>query len=402
MQQVRGSEAGRAQTFAAASGGLEIFVVLLAACLPLRPTVSGLPLSTMAAALLVLLAVFRRPTVTGRVPRIAVLAFVLMILWMVGASTVFHGLEERRAGNLLVLLALAWVLGQGRLHMPSFVAGLGLGWFGGIVHAVLTRDESTYDGRITGYLGDPNGAGFVIVTVACLLVAYARGSGRRWWPIWVIAGGAVLLTVSRTSLFAFVAASLWALVGPRLGRWGSVVAVVVAWPAYQVLVGAARDNGFFAERAGSDNLRQRLAVIEGIMADDAGLKGLGLGTAKAVVDGAPLWFHNSYLALRVEGGTVAFALLAVCLLALFWSIHQVPRERRNVWYESAILAGLICSLNIGFSLTSVSMAVAVGMYVLYWRQSVNGADGDITGDVTPDAALVPSTVGTSGAHSSRR
>ena len=197
-------------------------------------------------------------------------------------------------------------------------------------------------------------------------------------------GGAVLLTVSRTSLFALLAATLWALVGPRLGRWASVAAVAVAWPVYQLLVGAARDNGFFAERAGSDALRLRLAVIEGIMADDAGLKGMGLGTAKAVVDGAPLWFHNSYSALRVEGGVIAFGLLVVCLAALFWSIHQVPADRRNAWYESAVLAGLICSLNIGFSLTSVSMAVAVGMYVLYWRQSVGATDGD--GDEGADVA----------------
>lgn len=385
MQQVQRSDAPHAPGLVAASGGLEILVVVLAACLPLRPTLSGLPLSTMAAGLLVFLAAFRRPTAPGRTPRVAGLAFVALVLWMVGASSVLHGLEVRRAGNLLVLMALAWVLSQGRIHLPSFVAGLMLGWSGGILHAVLTRDESTYDGRITGYLGDPNGAGFVIVTIGCLLIAYARGSGRTWWPIWAVTGVAVLLTVSRTSLFAFLAATLWALVGPRLGRWGSVVAIVVAWPAYQMLVGMARDSGFFAERAGSDDLRQRLAVIEGVMADQAGLMGLGLGTAKAVVDRAPLWFHNSYQALRVEGGLVAITLLGLCLLALFWSIHQVPAERRNAWYESAILAGLICSLNIGFSLTSVSMAVAVGMYAHYWRQSVGDRGG---GDDPPRVPLL--------------
>ena len=394
MQQVPASEVRHPQTLAAATGGLEVLVVLLAACLPLRPTFSGIPLSTVAAALLVFFAAFRPPTVRGRAPRLAAAAFVGLVLWMVGSSTVFHGLEERRAGNLLVLMALAWVLSQGRIHLPSFVAGLALGWFGGILHAVLTRDESTYDGRITGYLGDPNGAGFVIVTVGCLLIAYARSSGRRSWPIWAVMMGAVLLTVSRTSLFALLAATLWALVAPRLGRWASVAAIAVAWPAYHLLVGVARDNGFFAERAGSDALRLRLAGIEGIMVGDAGLLGMGLGTAKAVVDGAPLWFHNSYSALRVEGGLVAFGLLALCLLTLFWSIHQVPAERRNTWYESAIIAGLICSLNIGFSLTSVSMAVAVGMYVHYWRQAVG--DGD--GDEAEDARLVRAITRSAGAH----
>jgi hypothetical protein len=372
VQQVRGSEAGRAQTLAAASGGLQIVVVLLAACLPLRPTISGFPLSTMAAALLVVLAAFHRPTVTGRVPRVAALAFVGLVLWMVGASTVFHGIEVRRAGNLLVLLALVWVLGQGRIHSPSFVAGLALGWAGGIAHAVLTRDESTYDGRITGYLGDPNGAGFVIVTLGCVLIAYARSSGRRTWPLWLFTGAAVALTFSRTSLFAFLAATLWALAAPRLGRWSSLAALVVAWPVYWWLVDAVRETGFFAERAGSDHLRDRLIVVEGLMVDEAGWRGLGLGSAHAVVNDASLWFHNSFRALWVEGGAVAFGLLVVGLVALFWSIHQVPRERRNAWYEAAILAALICSINIGFSLTSVTMAVAVGMYVLYWRTSVPG------------------------------
>lgn len=370
MEQVRGSEAVRPRTLAATSGGLHVVVVVLAACLPLRATISEYPISTMAAAALVVLAAFHRPTVTGRVPRLAALALVVLVLWMVGASTVLHGIEARRAANLLVLLGLVWVLGQGRVHPPSFVTGLALGWAGGIAHAVLTRDESTYDGRITGFLGDPNGAGFVIVTLGCVLIAYARSTRRRTWPLWAFTGAAVALTLSRTSLFAFLAVTLWALVAPRFGRWSSLAALVVAWPVYWWLVDVVRDTGFFAERAGSDQLRDRLMIVEGQMVDQAGSFGLGLGTAHATVNGTFLWFHNSFRALWVEGGAVALALLAIGLGALFWSIHEVPAARRNAWYEAAILAAMICSINIGFSLTSVTMAVAVGMYLLYWRTSV--------------------------------
>lgn len=376
MEQLTQRPATVTRGLVASSGSLQPVIVVLAACLPLRPELRGLPLSTMAAALLVALATTRPSSVGRRIPRLAAVAAVAVVVWVIGASAVFGSLDVRRAGNLVVLASLAWVLGQGRLHMDSFVAGLATGWVGGIAHAVLTRDASTYDGRITGYLGDPNGAGFVIVTIGCLLIAYARPLGRRTWPIWLLTGAAVALTLSRTSAFAFVAATVWALVAPRLGRWASVAALLAAWPVYQWLVDAARATGFFSERAGSDYLRQRLSVVEQAMVDQAGWHGLGLGTAKAEVEGAPLWFHNSYWALWVEGGLVAFALLLVGLLALFWSIHKVPATRRNAWYESAIIAALICSLNIGFSLTSVTTAVALGMYFLYWRRSVDNADGE--------------------------
>ena len=360
----------------AATGGLQVLVVVLAACLPLRADLRSLPLSTIAAAALVGLATVRPAITRRRGPRLVVLAGAGVVAWMVAASAAFGALELRRAGNLLILLALAWVLGQGRLHMNSFVAGLGAGWLLGIAHAVLTRDESTYDGRITGFFGDPNGAGFVIVTLGCVLIAYLQPLGRRTWPVWGVMAVATALTLSRTSAFALAAATVWALLGPRLGRWASMVAVAVAWPVYQWLVQTARAAGFFSERAGSDDLRRRLKGTEALMVDRAGWHGMGLGTAKAEVDGAPLWFHNSYWALWVEGGFVAFGLLVLGLLALFWSIHQVPSGRRNTWYEAALLAALICSVNIGFSLTSVTMAVAVGTYLLYWRQSVEEPDAD--------------------------
>jgi hypothetical protein len=293
-----------------------------------------------------------------------------MIIWMVGGSAALHGLQLRRSGSLLILLALTWVLSQGRLHTQSLMVGLGVGWFAGISHAVITRDESTYDGRITGYLGDPNGAGFVILTVGCVLIAYAGSAGRRTWPIFLVMTAGVLLTLSRTTLFALGAAVLWAHFAPRLGRWTSLLVLALSWPVYHWLVGAAQEKGFFAERAGSDALRQRLAVIESQMTDSAGWAGLGLGTAQAKVDNVTLWFHNSFLALWVEGGLIAFLLFAAGLVTLFWTLHRVPGRRREPWLEAALVAALLCSVNIGFSLTSVPTAIALGMYLLSWRRSV--------------------------------
>lgn len=352
---------------AAAAGHLQVVVVALAALLPLRPTVSGIPLSTVAAAALVVLASVRRSSTTGPVPWVPVVGIAGAVLWTIGISTVLHGPEVRRTGNLLILLALGWVLTEGRLHRPSVVAGLSLGLFGGIGHAVLTRGSSDYAGRITGYLGDPNGAGFVIVTIGCVLVGSAVANPRRARLIWLAVAVAVLLTVSRTSTFAFAVATVWALAVPRLGRIRTVIAAAIAWPTYQFLVGVARDSGFFAERVGSDNLRQRLAVVEKAMVDEAGWFGLGLDTARAEVDTITLWFHNSYRALEVEGGTTALALLGLGIVGLAWGLHRVPADARNGWFEGAVVAGLVCSVNIGFSLTSVSMAVALGFYLNHWR-----------------------------------
>lgn len=370
QEQQPSARAGRARAVAENLGQLHLLVVALSAVLPLRPTVSGIPFSTVAAALLVLVAL-SWPSMDSPVrPKLLGAAMAGLVVWLVVSSALFSDLEMRRTGNLLILLGLGWVLAQGRLHVPSVIAGLGLGLLLGVAHAVLTRDTSGYEGRITGYLGDPNGAGFVIITIGCVLLAARSDRGLRVWPVWLAMGGAVVLTVSRTSLFAFAAATVWAVLAPRLSRVATLVAVALAWPVYQLLIGVARDGGFFAERAGSDHLRQRLAIVERTMVEDAGWTGLGLGSAHAEVDGAPLWFHNSYRALQTEGGVPAAALLVVVLAALVWGLHRVPREARNGWYEGAILAGLVCSLNIGFSLTSVSMAVALGLYLHHWRVSV--------------------------------
>ncbi len=177
--------------------------------------------------------------------------------------------------------------------------------------------------------------------------------------------GTIWLTQSRTSMFALAIATLWVLFGRRFGRILSLGALIgVVW-LFQWASEYAERQGWFQERLGSDNLRDRLTESERILTDSAGWWGHGLGTALAEFEGVTLFFHNSFRALQTEGGLIALILLIIMGISLYWNFHELPATHRPVWAEAAIIAALICSINIGYSLTSVPMAMAVGMYIAY-------------------------------------
>ena len=288
-----------------------------------------------------------------------------LVLWLVGWTLWVHGLGElRRSVNIITLFAVAAVLGAGRLHVRSVSRGVAIGMLIALAFSATLIPSSSYEGRLTGVLGDPNAAGYVLTTLGFAVIQSLR-TRRARLALWAAVGVGVLLTVSRTTLFAYVVATLWVWFAPRMNRLLSVATLGVSVAIYAWVDALAEARGWFTDRAGSDDLREALALAEQQMVRDAGWLGQGLGTAEVQIRGTTLFFHNSYRAMQTEGGLIAMGLLIALIIGIFLMFHQLPAQDRPVWAEAALICGLIVSFNIGFSLTSPPIAVALGLYLAY-------------------------------------
>ncbi|WP_297746489.1 O-antigen ligase [uncultured Tessaracoccus sp.] len=353
---------------------LSFFIASLAVFLTARDyfvwfdfSISGLPTNTLAAVGLVAIASFRKPKWRLRLPFISATA-VALFLWLVFTTVVIHGdWNIRRMGNILVLLLIGGAIASGRLGLKSLTVGGILGYLLALVTSVILMDESSYTGRLTGVLGDPNAAGFILVTLGLSFAQGLESRLRPWrWALFAVAVFGVWLTQSRTTMFALAIATLWILVSRFLPRWPAALALASTVWFYAWIYGVMEERGWFADRDGSDALRERLILAEQLQVQQAGWTGNGLGTAVAKLDNITLFFHNSYLAMQAEGGKIALYLLYAFIVALFLTIHRVPSKSRPVWVEAGVIAGFICSINIGFSITHPALAVAIGLYLYHY------------------------------------
>ncbi|WP_353081900.1 hypothetical protein [Tessaracoccus lapidicaptus] len=350
-------------------GDIVIPVFLLGLLLPVRgieflvPAMS-LPINTLACVGLVAVAVWAPSRWPAASPAV-LLSATALVGWLVARTVLEQGLGElRRTVNILTLFLVAGVIASGRVHVRSLTRGIGIGLVAGLIIGVALLPRSSYVGRLTGVLGDPNAAGYVLATLG-FAAAQSLTTRRTRLVLWAVVAVGIALTVSRTSMFAFAVATLWVWLAPRMRRLGSLALLGGTSALYLWLNGLAEARNWFTARDGSDTLREELAAVERRMVDQAGWWGDGLGTAVTEIRGTTLFFHNSYRAMQVEGGLIALGLLLLLLGALFWMVHQLPPQDRPVWAEGAIIAALICSFNIGFSLTSPPLAVAIGLYLAY-------------------------------------
>ncbi len=80
-----------------------------------------------------------------------------------------------------------------------------------------------YEGRLTGYFGDPNAAGYVLTTLGCLALGGMMTSRLRW-PVGLVILLFIVLTLSRTSLLATALILVWMLIGSRVATlFGSIL-----------------------------------------------------------------------------------------------------------------------------------------------------------------------------------
>jgi hypothetical protein len=328
--------------------------------------VKGLPLGELSLGLVTLLALTKRPT---RVPPTVLVTLILAVpAWMILVSPIDHVTPYRRLLHLVLWGLLAVAISQGRVHMQTMARGFGFGLvtsLGAGLFGVQAHNEHGgvgYVGRLTGYLGDPNAAGFYVLVLGLVACAYM---GRRTQTLAFLACATPLLvlTWSRTSLFAAGACLLWLLIGHRVSPVFGVLVLSAIVYAFGHFPNALKQIGPFSDRNGSDQLRERIDAGAHQLVETAGLTGHGPGTSHvpdALEPGNFWFFHNSYSGVINEGGWIGFAIVVLLLVTTMLLLTRMPLDQRNGWVESALISLAVVAINLGEVLLDLPAAIAIG------------------------------------------
>ncbi|MET3708944.1 hypothetical protein ABIB17_003594 [Arthrobacter sp. UYEF6] len=313
--------------------------------------VPGLPVaipgSDMAAILLVCLAAFRQPR--RRIPPAVWLVplCALLLVYLVLGSTVNDVDWFRRAFRLTVMVVLVGALVSERLDLWAGLKGLGVALAINAILFYANLAPNNYGGLLTGFLGDKNVAALFYCVVPLILIA--RVKHRFQQAICIFLGtSAVFLTGSRTTLAAYAAALIWMALSRRLGKISRASLILLLVVGLQYLEDNLAQAWIFTNREGSDLLRERIGQASADKADSSPWYGLGLGQGTVVIENRVWFFHDSYLALLVEGGWIMlFAVLGLYLWFGFQPLSSLPRTHETVILEAAMIALLICASKLG-------------------------------------------------------
>lgn len=323
----------------------------------------GIPVSSAAAGLVVIYAFMAPQRVMagdlGRRPSWLVLIVLAIPAWLAVTSVLNGDPDYRRLLNIGVFSAVILVLGGHRLNLRSVSVGLGLAVCFGVVTGILLYPQSSYAGRMTGPLGDPNSAGLLIIVYSALaLPGFRRQKVRVGFLLLAVLG--VFLTQSRTSMLAVLIMLLWVMLNRFLTVWISIPFVVGALIWVSSIAGSLAEDAF-QERAGSDQLRDRIFQVELQQVEKRPWVGQGAGSASVRMDDNDFFFHNSYLALRAEAGWIGLGLVTLLLVAVFISLVSLPRIHRNMFLEASLIGVAVCALNLGEVLLALPAAFAFGL-----------------------------------------
>lgn len=337
----------------------------LMATLPLRSVeVTGtVPLNEVTMAVLVVLCLMRPSRGGAKLPSPVVLIVGALLVLLLYSGVANQVDWSRRIGHVVIMAGLIWAGGTGRLSLRSTGAGLAAGLIAVIALAMAGVPAGAYEGRLTGYLADPNAGAYFIAVLGVLAVFFAddRWTVRLTLAAPIVAG--LVLSYSRTGLLAGVFALVWLLLGRRLGvLGGALMAAGLVWfvdniPAELITFGP------FSNRSGSDRLRERIIAQEYVQLSDMPWYGHGPGTAKVSIRDLQFFFHNSYLATRQEGGWGALLLVLALMVFAFLRLSKQSRagDLKAAAAQAAILATAAMAITLGEVLLDTPMAVAVAM-----------------------------------------
>ncbi|RYB94631.1 hypothetical protein EUA93_09925 [Nocardioides oleivorans] len=336
---------------------------VLMALLPIRTIeVSGLPINEFAMAGLVTLSLMRPARGRARVPELVFLLMAALLVLLVFSGVANNVDWTRRVGHVGILCGLIWSLGTGRVSLRSAGLGLATGLVAVIGLGYVGIGGATYEGRLTGYLGDPNAGAYFIVTLGILAIFFCddRWKVRLVVAVPVVAG--LVLSYSRTGLLAGAFAVVWVLAGRRLGAiGGAAMAFGLVWIVDNIPK-SLTTFGPFSDRSGSDALRNRIIAQERIQISDMPWYGHGPGTARVNIRDLEFFFHNSYLAARQEGGWGALLIVLSLMVAGFLLLSKQSRrgDLQAAGVQAAVISVGVMATTLGEVLLDLPMAIAVG------------------------------------------
>lgn len=301
-------------------------------------------------------------------PRWARLSLGIVVATLV-VSTLVNGLFDYQTTKRLLHVAVYTLtiigLVRGLLPRRMAVRGLQVGLAISVASGMLLPQRG-YVGRLTGFFGDPNVAGLMIVSLGTVaLTGFQRARYRVVFGLFLLTG--LAMTYSRTAILAALMVFLWFWIGRKLKPIPAVGVVVLAAVVIAVLPTSLQSIGPFSDRTGSDQLRDRVATQEVGLVKQSPIIGHGPGTATVMVNfGAnKFFFHNSYLALIQEGGVITLGFVMVLLLGTFLALMSLDTTDRQLLLESSIIGVWVMGINLGEVFLDLSAAVVIGFSLAY-------------------------------------
>ncbi|XAS77967.1 hypothetical protein V3G39_08030 [Dermatophilaceae bacterium Sec6.4] len=355
-------------------------VFLVIATLGADKTQAGttIPIASLLLGALVMISSFVRPIRGLLRPNWGVWLTLAIPIWM-AITTALNGVNgTKRVVNIGMEALLILVISSGRVCVISIARGAAVAVIAGTAWAYATFSRSSYPGRLTGGWGDPNNAGMCILALGAIAIAYSRTNRTRALiGIFCIVG--VVGTLSRTSLFGLLIVGIWVTAGERIPTWIRLAVIGVLIWYVTTLPQSDFTAGAFAGREGSDALRQRIDEAAQASVQIHPLTGNGAGTAQTTVQGETFFFHNSYEALRAEGGWILLGLVVLLITLSLFALLRLPREYRNRWVEASLIGPLVCAISLGevFLAPPVMLAVGVALrHIAVSRRRMNGGLSD--------------------------
>jgi O-antigen ligase len=272
------------------------------------------------------------------------------------------------------------IIGLVRGLLPRKVAmrGLQVGMVISVLSGYVLLPKSAYEGRFTGFFGDPNVAGLLLVVLgAVALSGMERRRNQVLFAALIVP--AMVLAYSRTALMAAVLVFAWFWVGRKLKPIPAVAVIAVVAMSIAFLPTSLQQFGPFSDRTGSDQLRDRVSTQEFDLVSQKPILGHGAGTATVLVNSGTtkFYFHNSYLAAMQEGGAIALGLVMMLLIGTFLALMSLQTTDRQPLLEASIIGTWVMAINLGEVLLELSTAIALGFaltYVVHTR--IRARDGD--------------------------
>lgn len=342
------------------------------------PLTATLPGSVAFAAGLVVVAAFRRPTLTVRGGGLLLAMAVGMLGYLVAVSVINGQPWTQRIEKFALFVLLAAALATGRVNIRSLVVGGCLGALVNVPLFYLGLAPNNYPPFLTGFYGDKNVAGLYYAVWGALGLLVWRGKTA---VLWVLTSGVFLfLTGSRTSMAAYIGALGWFVLRNRVGVAYRVVIGAIGLVTLLWAVDNLAESSAFGDRTGTDWYRHQIEIAMAAKVAITPWYGLGLNQGTVVIGQRPQYFHDSYSQAFVEGGYLNLWVVVGVFVLIGAGVldRRLHISRELLAVESAMIALLVCAWKLGETLMTTAGFLVLGIALAYRLGSLRS---------TPDEAF---------------